>query len=84
MLTLLWLVVGAAATGAYFVVPETGQTVIYDGIGLVSTVLIVVGVRLHRPARPWAWYWFAIGQALWVVGDVLYALYPSPSIADVQ
>ena len=24
----------------------------------------LVGIRLHRPAAPWVWRWFAIGQAL--------------------
>jgi diguanylate cyclase len=84
-LWLLWLAVGAAGTGAYFLVPADGpaRTVIYDAIGLLSAALIVVGVRLHRPARRSVWYWFAAGQALWVVGDVLYEVYPSPSVADV-
>ena len=88
----MWAAVGAVATGAYLVLPAAGlaQTVAYDAIGLVSSAVILIGVRLHRPAHPRAWYWFAAGQVVWVVGDVLYGYYqfalheePYPSVADV-
>jgi diguanylate cyclase len=88
----VWLAVGALATGAYFLLPMGGvaQSVVYDAIGLVSGAVILVAVRLHRPARPGVWYLFAAGQIVWVVGDVLYsyirfALHeePYPSVADV-
>src|SRR5687768_2128365 len=65
-------------------------SVVYQVIGAASAVGIVVGVRLHRPARPWIWYWFAAGQATWVTGDVIWSFYvyalhqePYPSVADV-
>ena len=90
-LWLVWLAVGALATGGYFLLPMDGlaHAVLYDAIGLVSSAVIVVGVRLHAPARPGAWYLFAAGQTVWVVGDILYSYItyvrheePYPSIAD--
>jgi len=50
----------------------------------------VAGVRIHKPETRWAWYLIALGQALFVTGDVLAYNYraifatalPFPSIAD--
>jgi diguanylate cyclase len=90
-LWLLWLGIGATATGAYFLVPvsHVASTITYDAIGLAAAVMMIVGVRLHRPAQPWIWYWFAAGQTVWVAGDVTYGYFthvlsedPFPSIAD--
>jgi diguanylate cyclase (GGDEF)-like protein len=87
-----WLVVGSLATGAYFLLPHESLAtpLAYNVIGLVSAVLILVGVRLHRPRRPRMWYLFAAGQLTWVAGDVTYEYYeyilhqsPYPSVADV-
>jgi diguanylate cyclase (GGDEF)-like protein len=89
---LVWLAGGALAVTGYLLVPweDWVGEALYDGLGLVSAIMIVLAVRWHRPARPAAWYLFAAGQALWVVGDVLFSLYryalheePFPSIADV-
>jgi hypothetical protein len=74
------------------VLPTAGlaQNVVYDAIGLLSSAVMLAAVRLHRPARAGAWYLFAAGQIVWVVGDVVYsyltfALHqePYPSVADV-
>jgi len=86
-----WLAIGSLATGGYFLLPQgtLAANLAYNGIGLVSTVLILVAVRLHRPLRPRLWYWFAAGQITSVVGDVIYEFYlyvlhrePYPSPAD--
>jgi diguanylate cyclase (GGDEF)-like protein len=85
-----WLAAGTVAVATYFFVP-TGlpQNTAYNLIGLVSAVLILAGVRLHRPDRPRMWYWFAAGQVVWVIGDVIWDYYqqvlheePYPSPAD--
>ena len=88
----VWLAVGGLATGGYFVLPISGlaRSVLYDAIGLVSSAVILIAVRLHRPVRSAAWYLFAAGQTVWVIGDVLYSYItnvlheePYPSVADV-
>jgi diguanylate cyclase (GGDEF)-like protein len=87
-----WVAVGTAAIIGYFMLPadSLASTFAYDGIGLVSGLAILAGVRLHRPERPAMWYWFAAGQLVSVVGDFVYEYYdlvlheePYPSFADV-
>jgi diguanylate cyclase (GGDEF)-like protein len=89
---LWWLLCGLTAVVVYLLMPpdQLPASVLYQVIGGASAVGIVVGVRLHRPARPWVWYWFAAGQAIWVTGDVIWSYYvfalheePYPSVADV-
>jgi diguanylate cyclase (GGDEF)-like protein len=85
-----WLAAGIIATGGYFLLPKgLAQNIGYNAIGLVSSVVIVLAVRLHRPERPRMWYWFAAGQIVWVLGDVTWEYYqhvlheePFPSYAD--
>jgi diguanylate cyclase (GGDEF)-like protein len=88
---LLWLAAGAAATGGYFLLPQgsLASSLAYNVIGLSSGLLILAGVRLHRPESPAMWYWFAAGQIIWVAGDVVWEYYayvrhvePYPSPAD--
>ena len=67
-----------------------GSGFVFNAIGLGAAAAIVCGVRLHRPGTKWPWYLFAIGQTVFVVGDVLAYNYerffgseiPYPSIAD--
>ncbi|GAA2509621.1 putative bifunctional diguanylate cyclase/phosphodiesterase [Winogradskya humida] len=86
-----WLVAGALATAGYYLLPRDSlqSQLAYDAIGLTSSVLIIVGLRLHRAKRPALWYWFAAGQVTWVVGDLTFEYYqyilhvdPYPSPAD--
>ncbi|MFI7540518.1 putative bifunctional diguanylate cyclase/phosphodiesterase [Actinoplanes sp. NPDC049599] len=86
-----WLVVGGLATAGHSLLPYEGlaANVIYNIIGLLSCLLIPLAVRLHRPARPRMWYWFAAGQTTWVIGDLVWEYYkyildqePYPSAAD--
>src|SRR3954463_12161191 len=47
-----------------------------DGVpGLVSAILIIVGVRLHRAPRPVMWSWLAAGLITWVIGDLVWQYY---------
>ncbi|WP_285552662.1 putative bifunctional diguanylate cyclase/phosphodiesterase [Actinoplanes regularis] len=87
-----WVAAGVAATVVYYLLPEDGlaANLFYNAVGLLSALAILIGVRLHRPARPAAWYWFSAGQAASAVGDLVWEYYryvlhqePDPSIADV-
>jgi len=87
-----WLAGGLAAMLGYFLVPSgtLASTLAYDAIGLVSALAVLGGARLHRPDRPAMWYWFAGGQLMSVLGDLVYSYYqyvlheqPYPSFADV-
>ena len=65
------------------------QSALYDLIGLMSVVAILLGIVLHRPARPATWLFIAAGQLMFVTGDTLWTWMeaigesPFPSIADV-
>jgi diguanylate cyclase (GGDEF)-like protein/PAS domain S-box-containing protein len=57
-------------------------------LGFSCAAMIVVGVRLHRPARALPWYLIAVALAFFVSGDTIYytqvalalpAPYPGPS-----
>lgn len=89
-----WLVYAglvAVAGTAYFLVPQVRHNaILYNAIGLSTVVAIVLGLRLWRPATPAAWWLFAAGQVLFVLGDVVaysyehffHAELPFPSVAD--
>ena len=72
----IYLAGGLAAVILYLLLPleEPGSSLAYDLIGLSSAAAILVAVRRHRPARPLLWWCFAIGQLLFVIGDVLFAV----------
>jgi diguanylate cyclase (GGDEF)-like protein len=82
--------VGMVTIAAYLTIPMgIPQDVVYAAVGLSSVVATLAGIRLHRPARPGAWYFMAVGQLSWVAGDCLYNWYcdvehvsPFPSAAD--
>jgi diguanylate cyclase (GGDEF)-like protein len=72
-LWLYWTLFGVlAAVGRYFFIPSTiwPSNVCYDIVGMASVVAVIVGVRMHRPAKPILWYLLAAGQFLWSLGDV--------------
>ena len=84
-----YLLGAIAATGIYFV--SGHQSWIYNLVGLSSPVLILVAVRVHRPEPRAPWFLFALGQFLFILGDVLAYNYtrffhtdlPYPSVADL-
>ena len=63
----------------------------YNAIGFSGVVAMAVGIWANRPAARWAWVALAVGQVLFVGGDVLAYNYqalfgtalPNTSIADV-
>ena len=88
----VYLVAGALAALVFAVGLERGSTaqnLWYDAIGASAVVAILLGVRRHRPASRWAWRLMALGQASFVVGDLIWSWYdaagesPFPSIGDV-
>jgi PAS domain S-box-containing protein len=87
----LCLAVAVALVGVYPLLPAgLPQAILYDGLGYAAAIVIVIGVRLNRPAQPWPWYLFAVGSALTATGDVLWDVYdlalhtdPFPSAADL-
>jgi diguanylate cyclase (GGDEF)-like protein/PAS domain S-box-containing protein len=88
-----WYLAGGALGGLayYFIPPMAKSGPFFNVLGASSVVAIVVGTRMHRPARRLPWYLFATGQALFIMGDVITYNYPTffhhdipfPSIGDV-
>ena len=86
----LYLALIAPLTAAYLAgILNDGPT--YNAIGFSGVVAMFVGIRVNRPSARWAWYVLAIGQILFVGGDVLAYNYqalfgealPNTSVADV-
>jgi diguanylate cyclase (GGDEF)-like protein len=86
-----FLVAGAVGLLAHRLTGGAGaQPILYELVAAASAAAIVVGVHLHRPARPRAWNLLAIAVALWVFGDLawnanasLFDEVPVPSLADL-
>src|ERR1700728_342537 len=85
------LVLGLAVVAAYFALPNvTSQDAVYQAVGILSVVCILVGVLLHRPTDRLSWYLLAIGGLCFTVGDgcenyytlFLHQPVPFPSICD--
>ena len=67
-----YLAMGATATVAYFVLPDTFGSVIWAVIAFSAPVAILVGIRRFRPERPAPWYFLAAGLGFYALGDVLW------------
>ncbi|NJC74333.1 GGDEF domain-containing protein, partial [Planosporangium thailandense] len=89
----LWLVAGAVVIGAHLAVPvdSVANALLADAVGTGTVIAVVVGVRLHRPARPVLWYLLAVGQSAMTVGDGMFDYFkfvahinPYPSPADLS
>ena len=83
------LVIGAAVTGIYFLLPADLQDLAYQGPGMLAVVAVLAGVVLHRPERRGPWILLAIGLALttagdwtWVILERAFGIEPFPSAAD--
>ena len=92
-LWLIFLVAGALATVAYFVINSAvGQAAVYSSVGLGSVVAVVVGTVVNPIERSRALSWWLIGGGvlMFVVGDIVWDVYeigldrevPFPSYAD--
>ena len=89
---LVFAVAGLVLAAAYLLVPRHTllSAVLVNAGGFACAVVVVVGVRWHRPARRAPWYLFAAAQTCFGAGDVLWTVYedvlhedPFPSLADV-
>src|SRR5204863_5655293 len=86
---LVYLVAAAATTAVYYALHQ--QDLVFHLIGFSAAVFIAVAVWLHRPSMKSPWVLFAIGQVLFVTGDVISYNYhrlfhhrlPFPAISDV-
>ncbi|HEX2754481.1 MAG TPA: EAL domain-containing protein [Candidatus Limnocylindrales bacterium] len=82
-----FLCAGLVAIAAYFAIPDW-QDGLYAGVGLASSVAIVIGWKRYRASQR-AWLAIALGLALYSFGDIAYSIIaaltasePFPSAAD--
>ena len=60
-----------------------GNNALYDGVGLTSAGLILLGVALHRPAAWRPWVGVGLSQLVFAIGDVAFGSgVTSPSPVD--
>jgi diguanylate cyclase (GGDEF)-like protein/PAS domain S-box-containing protein len=90
----VYLVLGSLSAFGFFLVSGAEHGVFYDLfydlVGISAVVAIVAGVRMNRPEYPLPWYLFALGQLMFVAGDltlnyyenVLHIPAPFPSMSD--
>jgi diguanylate cyclase (GGDEF)-like protein/PAS domain S-box-containing protein len=82
---------GILVTAAFLFVPGLRLGPLFNLIAISSPIAIVIAVRLWKPQTRLPWYLFAVGQALFVAGDVITYNYPRffgteltfPSVGDV-
>jgi diguanylate cyclase (GGDEF)-like protein/PAS domain S-box-containing protein len=82
---------GVVALLVFLFVPGVRQGWVFNAIAFSSPVAIVIGVHIWKPEVRAPWYLFALGQTLFVAGDVITYNYdkffgtelPFPSIGDV-
>ena len=71
----LYPIGAAVATAIYFSTKffGPGHTIsyIFNAIGLSSPILILVAVKIHKPEPRTPWLLFAVGQILFITGDVI-------------
>ena len=72
----LLLVVGAVGIVVSRLLPDgLPRSIAFASYGPIAAAGIVVGVRMHRPARALAWYLMATAQLIWGVADMVGAFY---------
>ena len=95
----IWLGASAAFTALYFIIvntnlggdnPQLWKLLIYNGIGLISLLLIGRGLRSGGLTPRVPWMWFAAGLASFLTADVIFYIIelqsdgapPFPNYAD--
>ena len=94
----IWLALATIITATYFVIenlPEyqsaESKLILYNGVGLLSILLITVGLKVHKPKPLAPWLWFTAGLSSFLVADIIFYILdlqagdesPAfPSIAD--
>lgn len=87
---MILLVTAAAFVTAYMTVFASSRELLYPIYTFSMTAVFGLGVVRHRPARPAAFWLFAVGMISTGLGDVVYFAYqplfgietPYPSLAD--
>src|SRR4051795_6826403 len=80
----LYLAAGVVLTVLYAKVPPfAGSGPVMNVLGLSPVLAIVAGLRRNRPASQGPWWFFAIGFALFWLGDLYTYSYPRLLGADV-
>jgi PAS domain S-box-containing protein len=87
----VYLALGGAVLTAFVFVHSIRVGLLFNLIALSAAIAIVVAVRVHRPRQVLPWYLVAIGQLLFVAGDLITYNYeeffgtepPFPSIGDL-
>jgi diguanylate cyclase (GGDEF)-like protein len=69
-----WLVFGIPLALSYIWLPRSTPvaSVCFEGVGLLSSMVIFVGIRRNRPERPMLWYLLLAGTVASVLGDAIY------------
>jgi len=65
----LYPLVAMAAMAAYLLLGHNSY--LFNAIGLSSPLLILLAVRLHKPEKRWPWFLIALGQFVFIAGDVV-------------
>jgi diguanylate cyclase (GGDEF)-like protein/PAS domain S-box-containing protein len=87
----LYLAAGGTGVSLYlFVSPFKGSGPLLNCVGLSAVVAVVAGIRRNRPSYALPWWLFALGLALYWMGDVytysfpqvLHVQVPFPSVGD--
>ena len=69
---LLYLTTVLLAMLAYFSISGTPSAAAYVGTSALALVALLVGVHIHHPSNAWPWRWLALGQAAFLLGDVIW------------
>ena len=81
-----FLAAGVVLSGVYFLIPKgTPQSVLYDTVGIASSLSIGLGVYLNRPGTRIPWLLFGLGNLSFAVADIVFDVNPGatvPSAAD--
>lgn len=88
---LIYLVLGTLLLAGFLFVPGMRVGPLFNVIALSGAIVILVALRLHRPEQRLAWFLVAVGQTLFVAGDIITYNYsrffgsapPFPSIGDL-
>src|SRR5919197_710447 len=86
----LYGALGIAMLAIYMLVPGARVGPVFNAVGVSGALAILVAVRVHRPEQRLPWLLVAMGQTLFVCGDVITYNYPRffgteapfPSIGD--
>jgi signal transduction histidine kinase len=87
----LYLALGVAAIGVYYLLPPDSRDILYVAIGASAVVAVYAASRQIDPERRLAWQLFAVGLMFEVTADAISSFYevhldrepPVPSTVDV-